>query len=67
VEKSTFAIEGAMGDGVLRNILGLYGEKLLKCSIPILLCPTSKGKKLLKKEDLMETWSLLFGNELPHS
>ncbi len=49
-------------DGVLRNILGLYREELLKCSIPILLCPTSKGKELLKKEDLMETW-LLRGNQ----
>jgi hypothetical protein len=47
------------GDGVLRKILGLYGNKLLKCFIPILLCPIAKGKELLRKEDLMENGSLL--------
>jgi hypothetical protein len=68
VEESTFVVEGApKEDGVLKNILGFYGEKLLKRSIPIFLCPTSKGKELLRKEDLMEIESLLFNNELPHS
>jgi hypothetical protein len=68
VEESTFVVEGTpRGDGVLRDILGFYGEKLLKCFIPILLCPTSKGKEFLRKEDPMETRSLLFNNEQPHS
>ncbi len=66
--RETFVVEGTpRGDGVLRDILGFYGKKLLKCFIPILLCPTSKEKELLRKEDPMETRSLLFNNELPHS
>jgi hypothetical protein len=45
MEKNTFAIEGPLGDGVLRTFFGLYGKTLLKCFIPILSCSTSKGKE----------------------
>jgi hypothetical protein len=42
--KNTFVIEGAPKRWGSKDILEFYGESLLKCSVLILFCPTSKGK-----------------------
>jgi len=44
VGENIFVVEGAPKRWVSKDILEFYGESLLKCSIPILFCPTSKGK-----------------------
>jgi len=44
VGENTFVVEGAPKRWGSEDILEFYGESLLKCSVPILFCPTSKGK-----------------------
>jgi hypothetical protein len=45
MEESAFAVESALRTWGFEVVLGLCGKTLLKCFIPIILCPISKGKK----------------------
>ncbi len=66
MEESTFAIEGVLKRWGFEVILGFYEKTLLKCFIPIIFYPTSKGKERLGK--ILIWWKLgvlLFSNELP--
>jgi hypothetical protein len=49
MEESTFAIEGVLKRWGFEVILGFYEKTLLKCFIPIIFYPTSKGKERLGK------------------
>jgi hypothetical protein len=44
VGENIFVVEGAPKRWVSKDILEFYGESLLKCSVPILFCPSFKGK-----------------------
>ncbi len=49
VQKSTFAIEGALGDGVLRNILGLYEWETIEMFYTYSFMSNFQGEKITKK------------------